>query len=330
MDRTHDRLTSDNHTLSGPTPAAVQAEPQLRTAPSATLQHYLRNAVPENTRRAYAGALRHFSEWGGEIPASDAMVAEYLAAHAEVLSVATLERRLATLSKAHNALGIESLTRSHLVKTTLRGIRRCHGAPPRQAAPLLQDDIAAIIGAMGHRLKDRRDCALILVGFFGAFRRSELCDIRSNDLEFFQDGVLITLRRSKTDQERRGRVVAIGAGEAGCCPVRALHEWLSASGIAQGPVFRAVSRAGSVSDRALSPEAVNLIIKARVRAIGLDPARYSGHSLRAGFATAAAHAGIPTWRIRAQTGHKSDTMLERYIRHEAALPITFHDIRLIT
>lgn len=321
MDRPHDRLTSDNHTLSAPTPVTGAAELQLREAPSATLQHYLNNAVPENTRRAYEGDLRHFSEWGGEIPASDVMVAEYLAAYAETLSVATLERRLATLSKAHSALGIESPTRSHLVKITLRGIRRCHGAPQRQAAPLLQDDIAAIFGAMGDRLKDRRDRALILIGFLGAFRRSELCAINSNDIEFFQDGVLITLRGSKTDQERRGRVVAIGVGEAGYCPIRALSEWLSAGGIADGPVFRAVSRNERVSDRALSPEAVNLIIKARVKAIGLDPARYSGHSLRAGFATAAAHAGVPTWKIRAQTGHKSEMMLERYIRHEVAFPI---------
>ena len=323
MDRPRDRLTSDNPQLSGPTPVTGPAEPQLRSTPSAALQHYLHHAVPENTRRAYAGDLRHFREWGGSIPASDVMVAEYLAAHAETLSVATLERRLATLSKTHGALGIESPTRSHLVKTTLRGIRRCHGAPPRQAAPLLQDDIATMLGAMGQRLKDRRDRALILVGFFGAFRRSELCAVNCKDITHYPEGVQIRLRQSKTDQERRGRVVAIGAGEAGYCPVRALSEWLSAAGIDHGPVFRAVSRAGSVSDRALSPEAVNLIIKARVKAIGLDPSRFSGHSLRAGFATAAAHAGVPSWRIRAQTGHKSDAMLERYIRHDSELSVKF-------
>lgn len=316
MDGFPDRLTSDNPQLSGPTRTSGAAEPRLCPQPSAALQHYLRHAIPENTRRAYESDLRHFGQWGGSIPATEAMIAEYLAAHADTLSVATLERRLASLSNAHTTLGLQSPTRSHLVKTTLRGIRRCHGAPASQAAPLMWDDIAAILAAMGETLKDRRDRALILMGFFGAFRRSELCAINCNDVELGPHGMRVRLQRSKTDQERRGRVVWIGSSAPlACCPVGALGAWLSAGEIDHGPVFRSVSRHGRISSRALSPEAVNLIIKFRVKAIGIDPTRYSGHSLRAGFVTAAAYAGVPTWRIRVQTGHKSDATLGRYIRH---------------
>lgn len=324
------RLTSDNRQLSGPTPTSDAAEPYSSPRNSLILQHYLRHAVPENTRRAYESDLRHFRNWGGRVPATDAMVAEYLAAHSEILSVAALERRLASLSKAHATLGLVSPTRSHLVKTALRGIRRCHGSPARQAAPLMWDDLAAIVASMGESLKDRRDRALILMGFFGAFRRSELCAVNCNDLEFGPDGILVRLRRSKTDQERRGRIVSIGADQSGCCSVSAMRAWLSAGSIDQGPVFRSVSRHGRLSSRTLSPEAVNLIIKLRVKAIGLDPTRYSGHSLRAGFVTNAAYAGLPTWRIRAQTGHKSDAILGRYIRHESEMPLNRKHISLIT
>ena len=282
--------------------------------PSEALQRYLNQAVPENTRRAYESDLRHFRAWGGAIPANDRMIAEYLAMHAETLSVATLERRLATLSKAHGAFGYESPTRSHLVKTTLRGIKRCHGRPPKQAKPLLVENLAQIVGAMGDSLRDRRDRALLLVGFYGAFRRSELVAVNVTDVELTREALRIELPRSKTDQERRGRLVTIGALGQSICPIEALQGWLNASGIDEGPVFRAVSRTERLSAGALSPEAVNLILKRRAKAVGLEAKGFSGHSLRAGFVTSAALAGSPAWRIKVQTGHRSDDMLGRYIR----------------
>jgi integrase len=152
------------------------------------------------------------------------------------------------------------------------------------------------------------------MGFAGAFRRSELCAINCSDLEQTSSGLIITLSRSKTDQEGIGRRIGIPYARGIVCPVRALQAWLGASKIDQGPIFRSVTRHGALSDTALSSEAISSVVKARAKAAGLDATVYSGHSLRAGLATSAAQAGIPTWQIRKQTGHASDEMLARYIR----------------
>jgi integrase len=137
---------------------------------------------------------------------------------------------------------------------------------------------------------------------------------RSQDVERTALGVFVNIRRSKTDQEGQGRKVLIPIGSAQLCPVSALEQWLAASGIAEGPVFRAVSRGRKVMTTRLSAEAVASIVKERVKSLGRDASRYSGHSLRAGFSTSAASAGLPTWRIKAQTGHRSDSTLALYIR----------------
>lgn len=154
----------------------------------------------------------------------------------------------------------------------------------------------------------------MLVGFSGAFRRSELIAVDYKWIERGDRGIVITLARSKTDQEGRGRSVAIPCIGGPICPVAALDAWLEMSGIAEGPVFRPVSKAGKVLGAPLSAGAVATVVKERVAQIGLDPARYSGHSLRAGFATSAAAAGLPVWKIKGQTGHVSDAVLRRYIR----------------
>lgn len=278
------------------------------------VQSYIRAAVSDNTRRAYRADLGHFLDWGGVIPASETLVAEYLAAHAGVLAVATLERRLATLSKVHGIRGLPSPTASPLVRMTMRGIRRAHGSPQQRVAPATREDVLAMVAGLGDGLKDTRDRALLLVGFAGAFRRSELVAIDVGDVDWRPQGIVLTVRRSKTDQAGRGRQVAIPHARGGACPVSALRGWLAAAGIRDGPVFRAVDRHGRVSDRRLSPEAVALVIKQRAKAAGLDPDAYSGHSLRAGLATSAAAAGVPIWNIRRQTGHTSDAMLKRYVR----------------
>ena len=155
-----------------------------------------------------------------------------------------------------------------------------------------------------------------MVGFAGAFRRSELVALEVTDLHFVAQGVVIELRHSKTDQEGKGRSVAIPRARGRVCPVKALERWLKLSGIVAGKLFRAVDRHGNVSPRGLSPHTVSRTVKARVAEIGLDPARYAGHSLRAGLVTSAAQAGVSTWKIRQQTGHKSDTMVSRYVRDE--------------
>jgi integrase len=167
---------------------------------------------------------------------------------------------------------------------------------------------------MGDRLKDLRDRALLLIGFAGGLRRSELVAINLIDLERVREGIILTIRRSKIDQDGMGRKIGIPFGRTFHCPVRALENWLSAAQVEDGPVFRPVDRHGRVSASRLSGEAVSLIVRDRMVAAGFNPAGYSGHSLRAGFATSATRAGVSTFKIRQQTGHASDAMLSRYIR----------------
>ena len=146
------------------------------------------------------------------------------------------------------------------------------------------------------------------------FRRSELAANNCTDIESVRQGVVIHVRRSKTDQEGIGRKIGIPHGRTRWCPVTALNDWLECARIEDGPVFRPVDRHGRVQGQRLSGEAVSLVIKERVAAVGLEPNEFSGHSLRAGLATSAAAAGVSSWKIRQQTGHASDAMLARYIR----------------
>ena len=306
-------LTSDNLSLSDPNSRQPDASSsQHRRALS--VEDYLRAAIAANTRRAHESDLRQFLAWGGTIPASPETVATYLADRAGDLVVASLERHLASISRAHSARGLESPTRSDLVKTCLRGIRRIHGTRQRQVAPILVEDLRAIVGRLGDDLRDFRDRALLLVGFAGAFRRSELVAINCKNLEWAQGGLIVTLQRSKTDQDGRGRRVAIPFSSRDLCPVKALDTWMRCAGIVEGRIFRAIDCHGNVYGDGLSPESVARIIKKRAAAVGLDPARFSGHSLRAGLVTSAAAAGIPAWAIKRVTGHKSEAMLNRYVR----------------
>lgn len=293
------------------------------TAPSAVnctdpnaerVSELVANSIADNTRRAYQSDLVHFEAWGGSVPAAPNAVASYLAAHAETLSVATLVRRVATISKAHEAKGLSNPCRSEIVRATLRGIKRLRGTAQREAKPLLREDLFLALDAMSNGPKDIRDRALLLVGFAGGFRRSELIDLNRTDIEHVRQGLIMTLRRSKTDQEGAGRKIGIPHGRTRYCPVAALDAWLTLSEIESGPIFRPVDRHGHIHPERLSGEAVSLVIQERLTAVGLDPTGFSGHSLRAGFATSAAQAGVSTLKIRAQTGHASDAMLSGYIR----------------
>jgi integrase len=329
---TFDGPTPDNPLLSRPTIEGRDAADEVVTvsigqpeAPSGlaincnlglgdAVHGYVQAGIAPATRRAYRADLDHFRAWGGAIPATDDQLASYLASHATTLKVATLARRLATISAAHEAQRLPNPVRSPLIRATMRGIRRERGSGQRQAKPLLRDDLFAVLAATGSSLKDLRDRALLLIGFAGGFRRSELCAINCDDVDRFRQGLAITLRRSKTDQDGVGRKIGIPLGRSKWCPVAALERWLQAVGIEDGPVFRRVDRHGRVSAERLSAEAVCLVVRERVVAAGYDPTGYSGHSLRAGFATSAAQAGVSLWRIRQQTGHASDAMLARYIR----------------
>ncbi|GMO57966.1 hypothetical protein BwSG20_09950 [Bradyrhizobium ottawaense] len=171
-----------------------------------------------------------------------------------------------------------------------------------------------MLDAIGDKRKDHRDRALLLTGFAGALRRSELVGLNVGDVENVRQGLILHLQRSKTDQEAHGQKIGIPFARGRWCPVAALEAWLAISEIREGPIFRPIDRHGHVHDWRLSGEAVGEIVRQRVSAAGLDTSGYSGHSLRAGLATSAAQLGVPTWTIRAQTRHASDAMLSRYIR----------------
>ncbi len=278
------------------------------------VEDLVRRSIAESSRTAYLSDLRLFAEWGGTMPATPAIIAGYIAAHAGKLAVATITRRIATLSKAHQATGMENPCQSALVKATLQGLRRKHGTAQKQAKALTREDLFAILGAMGDSMKNTRDRALLLVGFAGGFRRSEVVGLDVADIEHVRQGIIITLRHSKTDQEGAGRKIGIPHGRTRHCPVVAITDWLTRSGITEGAIFRPINRHGQLQPERLSGDAVSEVIRERLAAAGIDPKGYSGHSLRAGFATSAAQAGASTLKIRAQTGHASDAMLSRYIR----------------
>ena len=320
-------LTNDNNLLSHPKNDQIQVGDVPKNAVNCTgdeshvqlisssenFDKYLHAALSNNSRRAYQADLQHFIAWGGSVPASPETVCKYLAANVGVLSPATLNRRIVAIGRAHTSQGLASPTKTDLVKATLRGIRRVMGTAQRQVAPAVKENLIAMVEGLGG-IKGIRDRALLLVGFAGALRRSELVAINCADIEFADQGLVLNIRRSKTDQEGQGRKVAIPYARGATCPVQSLKAWLSVSGITEGPIFRPVTRHGTIMLAALSTQAVAVIVKKRATAIGLDPSKYSGHSLRAGLVTSAAQAGVSSWKIRQQTGHKSDSMLQRYIR----------------
>lgn len=310
-------LTSDNTPISETTNDQYQVvklqETKLLDERDGHVIQYLKASLSDNSLRAYRADIEHFVAWGGCVPASPDTVARYLADHGGKLSTATLSRRMVSISKAHAAQGLSTPTKSELVKATLKGIRRVHGTAQRQISPILKTDIAAMADKLPCTI-GARDRALLLVGFAGAFRRSELVALQCSDIEFVEQGMVLHIRHSKTDQEGAGRKVAIPYARGKHCPVLSLKAWLELAQIMEGSIFRSVNRHGRASKAALSSEAVAVIVKKLVLSVGLDPKKYAGHSLRAGLVTSAAQAGVSSWKIRQQTGHKSDAMLNRYIR----------------
>jgi integrase len=303
---------SDNSALSEPTPASSAER----------IEQYRRLARAPNTSRGYRSDWEHYARWcdaHGEraLPGRPEAVAAYLADHADRLKVATLQRRLAAIAKTHRAAGHPSpaALAHRVVDETWKGIRRAKGVAPSAKAPLLAGDLREMMGALAPGLLGARDRALLLLGFGGAFRRSELVALNVEDVEFCAEGLLIMLRRSKTDQERVGRTIGIPFGsDPRTCACRGLRAWLDTAELTGGPLFRPVNRHGRVAEQRLSDRAVALIVKRSAEAIGRNPDEFAGHSLRAGLVTSAALAGASETSIMAQTGHRSAAMVRRYVR----------------
>jgi integrase len=222
---------------------------------------------------------------------------------------------LNAITEAHKAVGLDPPTHSPIVVNTMKGIRRTKGTAPVQKAPKLIDDVRAMIDANDEGLIGARDRALILLGFAGAYRRSELVGLDISDCAFGRDGLTVTLRRSKVDQEGVGRKIGIPYGSnPDTCPVRTIQTWVELGGITTGPLFRSINRHGHVQAKRLSGIDVARVVKKLAQRAGLDAANYAGHSLRAGHVTAATIAEVPEQSIMKQTGHRSVQMVRRYIR----------------
>lgn len=310
-------LTFGNVQLSNPRNreqiTANGASSRTEIVPASTVSAYVSAATAKNTRRAYRSDLDHFLAWGGAIPAAPEQIAAYLAAHAGIQKAATLKRRVVSIGLAHTAQKFENPCTAELVRVTLRGICRVHGMAQAQVTPAVREDILAMVRNLTG-LKGSRDRALLLLGFAGAFRRSELVGLNVGDLEFVDRGLIVHLRRSKTDQEGIGRKVGIPHARGKACAVQSVKDWLAASSITEGPLFRPVTRHGHVGQARLSGHAVAQIVKTHAAAVGLDADRYSGHSLRAGLITSAAMLGVSIWKIKAQSGHRTDAMVGKYVR----------------
>lgn len=280
----------------------------------ADVRHYVEQALSDNTRRAYRNDLAQYTAWGGRIPASPDFVAAYLTAHAGVLSIATLQRRLVSIAKGHTMLGYLNPVQSDLVKLTMRGIQRIHGRPQEQVSPILKEDLVVMLSHIPDTIKGKRDRALLLLGFCAALRRSELASVKVEDLSFTSQGLVLMLPRSKTDQTGQGRKIGIPYGRGKICPVLSIKDWMTYLGVDAGPLLVPITKGGVLGHDGISDRAIADIIKHYAEKAGLNPASYSGHSLRSGLATSAAQHGISSWKIRQQTGHKSEQMLARYIR----------------
>jgi site-specific recombinase XerD len=286
----------------------------------ARAEDYARASRASATRRAYRSDWAHFEAWCrtnglAALPAPPQTVGAYLAAHADALAPTTLSRRLSSIAVAHRLAGFQLDTRHPAVRDVMAGIRRERGTAPRRAAPATTDIIRRTAAACDVRTPiGLRDRALLLIGFAGAFRRSELVSLDQRDLAFGPEGVRITLRRSKADQEGAGEVVGVARIDGSpTCPVAALEAWLTAASVPEGPAFRSVDRHGRVAATALDDRAVARVVQKLAAAVGLNSSAYSGHSLRAGFATSAAMHGIEERRIAKQTRHKS-AVVRTYIR----------------
>lgn len=292
-----------------------------QTFTGSSVQEYMAASQASATNRAYASDLRHFLGHGGTVPCRPKRLAKYLAESAnDGLAVATLERRITAIHKAHIDQKLASPAHSEIVRQTMRGIRRTVGTKQRQVKPLTKDDLLAVletIESVHMPVRAARDRAILLVGFASAARRSELVGVCVEHLTFSPAGLEIELPVSKTDQERHGRTVFIPRARGSHCPVTALMHWLKTAGIRTGYVFRSVNRYEGIAKQGLTPQSVALIVKAAMAQTGVDAHNFSGHSLRSGYCTSAAEQGLQSWQIRAQTGHSSDVTLARYIRSTA-------------
>ena len=279
-------------------------------------KEFIAAATSDATRRAYRSAIRHFLSWGGRLPANEAMIIQYLVAFSETLNPRTLSLKLTAISQWHRHQEFVDPCAFPSVRKVLLGISRTHGTPKQKAPALLLADVEKIVLHLqkDDSLKALRDCALLQIGYFGGFRRSELISLCISHLTWAQEGVVIQLQRSKTDQSGQGVTKAIPYGTGICCPVTALKKWIDAAEIHNRSIFRSVNKWGKVSENAINAASVNLILVDLASNAGLiHLSSISSHSLRRGMATSAYRAGAKFRDIKKQGGWRFDGTVQGYI-----------------
>ena len=260
-------------------------------------------ALPEptpSTQRAYATDWRHFQTWAEahgvlSLPAHPGSVARYLEELSATARPATLRRRLASIARAHRAAGLPSPTEDAAARAVWARLREAGRAAPQAAEPLTVPALREVVARLPPGRAGSRDRVVLLLGFAGALRRSELVGLDVEDLTAVPEGLVLRLP---------GRTVGVARGVGPTCPVRAVEAWRREASVDAGPLLRPVERTGRVGPGRLGASTVNRIVKAAVAGVGLDPAAYSAHSLRSGLVASARVAGVAEGAIAAQTGHR--------------------------
>ncbi len=284
----------------------------------------LKNSKAINTLRAYKSDFTDFSAFCvkhgfNSLPTEPKIVSLYLTHLSKNSKISTLRRRLVSISMIHKLKGHYLDTKHPIIVENLMGIRRVKGSIQKGKKPLLISHLKTLINVINdkkiHDAKKLRDKSIILIGFGGGFRRTEIISIDYEDLEFVSEGLKITIRKSKTDQFGEGMVKGLPYfTNENYCPVFNLKKWLEISKIKSGPIFRRFSKGSNLTEKRLTDQSVVLLIKHYLEVAGIENSNFAGHSLRSGFATVAAESGADERSIMAMTGHKTTQMVRRYIK----------------
>ena len=284
----------------------------------------LKLSKADNTLRAYKSDFKDFGAFCAKhgfksIPTEPKVVSLYLTHLSASSKISTLRRRLVSIGVVHKLKGHYLDTKHPVIIENLMGIKRKKGSLQTGKKPILINHLKQIVNVIDEqkieKIKKLRNRTLILIGFGGGFRRTELISIDHEDLDFVEEGVKITLRRSKTDQFGEGLVKGLPYFSSDkYCPVTSLKNWINLSKIKTGPIFRRFAKGSILTSHRLSDQSVVLIIKDCLKLAGIESQNFSGHSLRSGFATVAAESGADERSIMAMTGHKTTQMVRRYIK----------------
>ena len=296
---------------------------ELKSLHEATINN-LKNSKANNTIRAYKSDFKDFAAFCtrhslNSLPSEPKIISLYLTYLSKNSKISTLKRRLVSISMVHKLKGYYLDTKNPIIVENLIGIKRVKGSIQKGKKPLLINHLKLIINTINgikvEQVKKQRDKTLILIGFAGGFRRTELISIDYEDLDFVEDGLKITIKKSKTDQFGEGAIKGLPYFTNDIyCPVKNLKKWLEISKIKSGPVFRKFKKGSLLTEKRLTDQSVALIIKKYLQLAGVENANFAGHSLRSGFATVAADSGADERSIMAMTGHKTTQMVRRYIQ----------------